>query len=167
MPAKSLDPAVRRRDKPVAREAATLPKCPTGIAGLDEITFGGLPRDRPTLVAGGPGCGKTLLALEFLVRGALNYREPGVFFSFEEPERDLVANVRSLGFDLADLERRKLLLVDHLQIERSEIQVTGEYDLRGPLHPARSGDQGHRRQARGARQRRVVVQRAARPRHPA
>lgn len=109
----------------------TLPKCPTGIQGLDEITGGGLPRGRPTLVCGSAGCGKTLLAMEFLVRGAMQFDEPGVFMSFEETAPELAANVRSLGFDLDELAERKKLLVDHVRVERSEILETGEYDLDG------------------------------------
>ena len=96
-----------------------LPKCPTGIQGLDEITAGGLPRGRPTLVCGGAGCGKTLLAAEFLVRGAVQFNEPGVFVAFEETEAELKANVASLGFDLAGLVRRKKIVLDHVYIERS------------------------------------------------
>ncbi len=111
--------------------SARLPKCPTGIQGLDEITDGGLPRGRPTLLCGGAGCGKTLLAAEFLVRGAVQFDEPGVLMCFEETEAELKANVASLGFDLADLIRRKKLVVDHVRVERSEIQETGEYDLEG------------------------------------
>ncbi len=111
--------------------ATRLPKCPTGIQGLDEITGGGLPRGRPTLVCGGAGCGKTLLAVEFLVRGAVQFGEPGVFMAFEETEAELKANVASLGFDLAGLVRRKKIVLDHVHIERSEIQETGEYDLEG------------------------------------
>src|SRR5512142_871117 len=108
-----------------------LAKCPTGIQGLDEITGGGVPRGRPTLVCGGAGCGKTLLAVEFLVRGAVQFDEPGVFVSFEETEAELKANVASLGFDLAGLVRRKKIVLDHVYIERSEITETGEYDLDG------------------------------------
>src|SRR5438034_309125 len=92
--------------------ATHLPKCPTGIQGLDEITGGGLPRGRPALVCGGAGCGKTLLAVEFLVRGAVQFGEPGVFGSLEETEAGLKANVASLGFDLAGLVRRKKILLD-------------------------------------------------------
>jgi circadian clock protein KaiC len=110
---------------------ARLPKCPTGIQGLDEITGGGLPRGRPTLVCGGAGCGKTLVAAEFLVRGAMEFGEPGVFMSFEETEAELKGNVALLGFDLAGLVRGKKMLLDHVYIERSEIQETGEYDLEG------------------------------------
>ncbi len=112
-------------------ELPPLPKCPTGIAGLDDVTGGGLPRGRPTLVCGGPGCGKTLLAAEFLVRGATRFGEPGVFMLFEETAAELAANVRSLGFDLDDLVARKRLAVDYVYIERSEIDETGAYDLEG------------------------------------
>lgn len=108
-----------------------LPKCPTGIQGLDEITGGGLPRGRPTLVCGAAGCGKTLLAMQFLVRGATDYHEPGVFMAFEETADELAKNVASLGFDLPALIRRKQLYVDYVRVERSEIEETGEYDLEG------------------------------------
>lgn len=108
-----------------------LAKAPTGIAGLDEITHGGLPRGRPTLVCGGAGCGKTLLALEFLVRGALEHDEPGVFLSFEETAEDLAENAKSLGFDLRRLSARKRLLLDHVHLERAELTESGEYDLEG------------------------------------
>jgi circadian clock protein KaiC len=109
----------------------TLPKTPTGIEGLDEITGGGLPAGRPTLVCGAAGCGKTLLAMEFLARGALQYDEPGVFMSFEETGEELAENVRSLGFDLDRLAKDQKLLVDFVRIERSEIEETGDYDLEG------------------------------------
>lgn len=105
-------------------------KTPSGIHGLDEITGGGLPKGRPTLVCGAAGCGKTLLAMEFLVRGA-QAGEPGVFVAFEETEDELRQNVASLGFDLARLAAQKKLLVDHVRVERSEIEETGEYDLQG------------------------------------
>ncbi|HEY7156425.1 MAG TPA: circadian clock protein KaiC [Gemmataceae bacterium] len=108
-----------------------LPKVPTGIEGLDEITGGGLPRGRPTLVCGSAGCGKTLLAMEFLVRGATQFGEPGVFLAFEETAEELAQNVRSLDFDLADLAEQNKLLVDYVHVERSEIEETGEYDLEG------------------------------------
>jgi len=114
-----------------ASPAARLPKCPTGIQGLDEITGGGLPRGRPTLVCGGAGCGKTLLAAEFLVRGAVQFSEPGVFMAFEETEAELKANVASLGFDLAGLVRRKKIMLDYVHIEPGEAQESGEYDLEG------------------------------------
>jgi circadian clock protein KaiC len=108
-----------------------LPKAPTGIHGLDEITAGGFPRGRPTLVCGGAGCGKTLLAMEFLVRGAVEYNEPGVFMAFEETTDELTKNVRSLGFDLDELVAQEKLVLDFVRIERSEIEETGEYDLEG------------------------------------
>ena len=108
-----------------------LKKAATGIQGLDEITGGGLPQGRPTLICGSAGCGKTLLAMEFLVRGSQQYNEPGVFVAFEENAEELTKNVASLGFDLADLARKKKLIVDYVYIERSEIQETGEYDLEG------------------------------------
>src|SRR5664279_3467138 len=114
-----------------ASPATRLPKCPTGIQGLDEITDGGLPRGRPTLVCGGAGCGKTLLAAEFLVRGAAQFGEPGVLMAFEETEKELKANVASLGFDLEGLVKRKKIVVDYVHIERSEARESGEYDLEG------------------------------------
>src|SRR3990172_4419236 len=108
-----------------------LRKSPTGISGLDEITGGGLPAGRPTLVCGGTGCGKTLLAMEFLVHGASAYGEPGVFMAFEETAEELTENVASLGFDLKTLIARKLLTIDYVQIEHYEFEETGEYDLEG------------------------------------
>ena len=108
-----------------------LPKTPTGIQGLDEITGGGLPLGRPTLVCGTAGCGKTLLAMEFLVRGATQFNEPGVFMAFEETAAELTQNVRSLGFDLDALVEQKKISLDYVRIERSEIEETGEYDLEG------------------------------------
>ncbi len=111
--------------------AARLPKCPTGIQGLDEITGGGLPKGRPTLVCGGAGCGKTLMSLEFLVRGAMQFNEPGVFMAFEETEAELTANVASLGFDLAGLVRQKKIALDYVHIERNEVQEGIDYDLEG------------------------------------
>jgi len=119
--------------KKIATDAGRkgLKKSPTGIRGLDEITGGGLPAGRPTLVCGGTGCGKTLLAMEFLVHGASDYGEPGVFMAFEETAEELTQNVASLGFDLKDLIARKLLLIDYVQIERYEFEETGEYDLEG------------------------------------
>src|ERR1043165_892757 len=104
-------------------------KCPTGIHGLDEITFGGLPRGRPTLVCGSAGCGKTLLGMEFLVRGATEFNEPGVCLSFEESAEELASNVASLGFDIKSLVARKSLAIDHVFLERSLIEEAGEYDL--------------------------------------
>src|SRR5678815_1456565 len=98
----------------VPRPPGQLSKALTGIRGLDEVTFGGLPRGRTTLVCGTPGCGKTLLGMEFLVRGAIEYQEPGVCLSFEENLEELIANVASLGFDVRDLITRKLLAIDHI-----------------------------------------------------
>ena len=108
-----------------------LAKTPTGIQGLDDVTQGGLPKGRPTLLCGSAGCGKTLLAIEFLVRGATQFHEPGVFMAFEETAEELTKNVRSLGFDLDDLIARNMLSVDYVHVERSEIEETGEYDLEG------------------------------------
>jgi circadian clock protein KaiC len=108
-----------------------LEKAPTGIQGFDEITGGGLPRGRPSLVCGGPGCGKTLFSMEFLVRGAMQYGEPGVFVSFEETDEELAQNVASLGFDLNELQEEGKLSLDYVQVERSEIEEAGEYDLEG------------------------------------
>jgi circadian clock protein KaiC len=124
------DIAVNKKSK-AALSRRELEKTPTGIKGLDEIADGGLPKGRPTLVCGPAGCGKTLLAMEFVVRGALEYNEPGVFFAFEETEAELVRNVSSLGFDLPSLAARKKLMVDYVRIERSEIEETGDYDLEG------------------------------------
>jgi len=109
----------------------TLPKSPTSIIGLDEITGGGLPKGRPTLVCGGAGCGKTLLAMEFLVHGATLHDEPGVFISFEETEKELTANVASLGFDLNSLIKHKKIWLEHIHVEKGEIEEKGEYDLKG------------------------------------
>lgn len=109
----------------------TLEKCPTGIPGLDEITGGGLPAGRPTLVCGNAGCGKTLLGVEFLVRGITEYDEPGVFMSFEESSEELTRNVSSLGFNLKALVAAGKLALRHVVIERSEIEEAGEYDLEG------------------------------------
>ena len=108
-----------------------LPKTLTGIQGLDEITYGGLPQGRPTLLVGAAGSGKTMLAMEFLVRGATEFGESGVFVSFEETVKDLDANFTSRGFDLDELIAEKKLYIDHVRIERSEIEETGEYDLEG------------------------------------
>jgi circadian clock protein KaiC len=121
----------RSAAKPKVNARVPLPKARTGIQGLDEITGGGLPQGRPTLVCGSAGCGKTLLAMEFLVRGATQFDEPGVFMAFEETTKDLTQNVASLGFDLNDLIARKKMVLDFVYIERSEIEETGEYDLEG------------------------------------
>jgi circadian clock protein KaiC len=109
----------------------TIPKTRTGIEGLDEVTEGGYPKGRPTLICGSAGCGKTLLAMQFLVKGITEDNEPGVFMSFEESVKDLTANVQSLGFDLDKMINQKKLRIDHVHIESSEIEETGEYDLEG------------------------------------
>jgi len=113
------------------RVTPTLEKSLTGIGGFDEITKGGVPQGRPTIVCGGAGCGKTMFALEFLVRGAMQYDEPGVLMTFEETTEEMTKNVASLGFDLRDLEARKKLFMDYVRVEPTEIQETGEYDLEG------------------------------------
>jgi circadian clock protein KaiC len=118
---------VKTRKSELAMEGIS--KCPTGIQGLDEVTFGGLPRGRPTLVCGSAGCGKTLLGMEFLMRGATQYNEPGVCISFEETGQELAQNMRSLGFDVNKLIAQKKLAIDYIQIERSMVEETGEYDL--------------------------------------
>ncbi|CAN5875431.1 circadian clock protein KaiC [soil metagenome] len=112
-------------------QAHSIEKTPTGISGLDDITGGGLPAGRPTLICGAAGCGKTMLAAEFLVRGAVTFGEPGVFMMFEETAAELSANMRSLGFDLDKLQRQKKIALDFVRVERSEIEETGEYDLDG------------------------------------
>lgn len=114
-----------------APQPPQLPKTPTGISGLDEITEGGLPQGRPTLVCGAAGCGKTMLAAEFIVRGATEFKEPGVFMMFEETSDELVANMKSLGFDLDKLQKQKKVVLDYVRVERSEIEETGSYDLEG------------------------------------
>ncbi len=113
------------------RRSPALPKAPTGIQGLDELTGGGLPQGRPTLLCGSAGCGKTLLAMEFLVRGAVEFGQPGVFMAFEENTEELAKNFASLGHDLKALVAQKKLVLDYVRIERSEIEETGEYNLEG------------------------------------
>jgi circadian clock protein KaiC len=129
-PSNNFPPAVRVTTDGRYRGTA-LAKTPIGIQGLDEITFGGLPKGRTTLICGSAGCGKTLLSMEFLVHGATQFNEPGVFMAFEETEEDLRKNVASLGYDLRDLSDRHKLVIDYVHIERSEIEETGEYDLEG------------------------------------
>ena len=125
-------PADPRSDLPHAGPAsAQLAKTPTGIAGLDELTLGGLPTGRPTLLCGAAGCGKTLFAMTFLVNGATRFDEPGVFMSFEERAQDLGENVASLGYDLDALSASGRLVIDHVRIERAEIHESGDYDLDG------------------------------------
>src|SRR6185295_3106593 len=122
---------MRPTKKPRSSPSKVLPKALSGIQGFDEITGGGLPSGRPTLVSGGAGSGKTLFGLEFLVRGATQFHEPGVFMSFEESIPDLTKNAASLGFDLTRLVAEKKLFLDHVHISPSEIAETGEYDLDG------------------------------------
>jgi circadian clock protein KaiC len=112
-----------------ARPAAEISKAPTGIAGLDTVTLGGLPAGRPTLLCGAAGCGKTLFAMTFLVNGALQYGEPAVFMSFEERAEDLAANVASLGYDINKLIADGKLVIDHVRIEAAEIEESGDWDL--------------------------------------
>ena len=126
MPRSRRPPA---RSRTISRPSA-LAKVATGIDGFDEITGGGLPQGRPTLVCGGPGCGKTLFALQFLVHGAA-HGESGVFVTFEETEEDLLKNAASLGYDVPGLIERKRLALEYIRVERSEIEETGEYDLEG------------------------------------
>ncbi|GAC1344655.1 MAG: circadian clock protein KaiC [Isosphaeraceae bacterium] len=130
MPAGSEHEGNGIEEKPSPR-AGVLLKAPTGIRGLDEITGGGLPRNRPTLICGSAGCGKTLFGMEFLVKGIVEFGEPGVFVAFEENEEELAQNVRSLGFDLDALVAEEKLVVDFVRVERSEIEEAGEYDLEG------------------------------------
>ncbi len=120
-----------RQRKRGRRPIAAIEKCPTGIQGLDDITLGGLPKGRSTLVCGGAGSGKTMLATEFLVRGIMQYQEPGVFMGFEETVEELVENVAAIGFDLQKLIARKKLAMDYVYIERAQIEETGQYDLEG------------------------------------
>ena len=116
---------------PCAAPDMDLPQSPTGIQGLDELTGGGLPSGGRTLVCGGAGCGKTLLSLEFRVDGTLRCGEPGGFMAFEETAADLAQNVASLGFDLDDLVARRLLVIDPVRAERSEVEASGDCDLEG------------------------------------
>jgi circadian clock protein KaiC len=115
----------------ISPPSLALEKAPTGISGLDEITMGGLPRGRPTLVCGSAGCGKTMFAAEFLVRGIQQFGEPGVFIAFEESPEDLAKNVASLGFNLKELEAEGKLVVEYIRVEKSEMKVAGAYDLEG------------------------------------
>lgn len=124
-------PKVKKEKKKPSLEKVQLKKSPTGITGFDEITIGGLPKGRPTLVCGGPGAGKTLFGIEFIVNGAVLYDEPGVIMAFEEKSEELVTNVASLGFDLNKLEKENKVRIDHVHVDKSEIEETGEYDLSG------------------------------------
>ncbi|CCE03717.1 circadian clock protein KaiC [Bradyrhizobium sp. STM 3809] len=121
----SMRPRIVTRDLPVIAKSAT------GIDGLDEVTFGGLPQGRPTLLCGAAGCGKTLFAMTFLYNGAVAYDEPGVFIAFEEQPEDLIKNVGSLSYDIERLIEQKKILVDHIHLDRNEIEEAGDYDLDG------------------------------------
>ncbi len=121
----------KNRNGNAAANVTRLEKALTGIAGFDEVTNGGVPKGRPTIVCGGPGCGKTMFGLEFLVRGATQYNEPGVLMTFEETSEEMTKNVASLGFDLKGLAARKKVVLEYVRIEPAEIQETGEYDLEG------------------------------------
>ena len=122
----------KQKPAPTATKAGErLEKAPTGITGLDEVTLGGLPRGRATLICGSAGCGKTMLAVEFLVNGVRDYGEPGVFVAFEETKDELVVNAASLDFDLGKLVREGKLAIDHVHIDPNEIAETGDYDLEG------------------------------------
>jgi circadian clock protein KaiC len=123
--------ASKRKTAAVSRAFPQLKKAPSGIAGFDEITGGGLPAGRPTIVCGGPGCGKTMFAMEFLVRGATEFNEPGVLMTFEETGDEMSRNVESLGFNLQSLVDKRKLFIDYVRIEPNEIEETGEYDLEG------------------------------------
>jgi circadian clock protein KaiC len=127
IPASGVKMGSRRSAKSTKNQI--FPKTPSGINGLDEILEGGLPQGRPTLVCGNAGCGKTLMAMEFLVRGATEFNEPGVFMSFEESANDLIQNVASLGLDVQDLINKKKIFIDFVYFEKNEIEETGEYDL--------------------------------------
>jgi circadian clock protein KaiC len=120
-----------KKTKVVTHKLEPLQKAPTGIRGFDEITGGGLPKGRTTIVCGGPGCGKTMLGIEFLVRGALEFNEPGVLMAFEETPEDIAKNVASLGFDIQDLADKKKLFLDYISVDPAEIAETGDYDLEG------------------------------------
>jgi circadian clock protein KaiC len=124
-------PIVAHRKDGAVPVLNSLPKTPTGVSGLDEITVGGLPKGRTTLVCGGAGCGKTLLGMEFLVRGATQFGEAGVCISFEETPEELASNVASIGFDVRALVAEKKLVIDYVLLDRGQVEETGEYDLEG------------------------------------
>ncbi|GLH78601.1 circadian clock protein KaiC [Bradyrhizobium sp. SSBR45G] len=119
------------RPRIVTRNLPVIAKSPTGIDGLDEVTFGGLPQGRPTLLCGAAGCGKTLFAMTFLYNGAVAHDEPGVFIAFEEQPEDLIKNVGSLSYDIERLIEQKKIVVDHIHLDRNEIEEAGDYDLDG------------------------------------
>src|SRR3954449_7615831 len=126
-----MKPSTRVRAPAADRGIPVIEKSPTGIAGLDEITYGGVPKGRPTLLCGAAGCGKTLFAMTFLYNGATQYGEPGVFVSFEEWPSELIKNVGSLNYDIEKLVTENKLTIDHVKLERAQIEEAGEYDLEG------------------------------------
>jgi circadian clock protein KaiC len=119
------------RAKAAYRSVPVIEKSPTGIVGLDEITYGGLPKGRPTLLCGSAGCGKTLFSMTFLYNGAVKYGEPGVFIAFEERPEELIKNVGSLRYDVQTLMDEKKLAIDYVHIDPNQIDESGEYDLEG------------------------------------
>jgi hypothetical protein len=153
------------RVKPTTKNG--IAKCPTGIIGVDQITEGGLPKGRPTLVCGTAGCGKTVMAMEFLVRGATQFDEPGVFMAFEETDKDLTQNVASMGFDLSALCAHKKLFLDHVHIDRNENRGDGRVRAGGALRPAGECDRDDWCEARGSGHYRVLVLRIFRHQHSA
>src|SRR3954469_4194641 len=126
-----MKPSTRARAPAADRGITVIEKSPTGIAGLDEITYGGLPKGRPTLLCGAAGCGKTLFSMTFLYNGAVRYDEPGVFIAFEERPEELIKNVGSLQYDIQDLIDDKKLAIDYVHIDPNQIDESGEYDLEG------------------------------------
>jgi circadian clock protein KaiC len=122
---------MKKKAKPSPAVTSVFEKVPSGIKGFDDITGGGLPKGRPALVSGGPGCGKTLFAMEFIARGITDYHEPGMFLAFEEKTGDLEKNFISMGFDLGKMVAEKKLALDNIYLDRSEIEETGEYNLEG------------------------------------
>ena len=119
------------KTRPAPSSLSVVEKSPTGIGGLDEITFGGLPKGRPTLLCGSAGCGKTLFAMTFLYNGAVEYDEPGVFIAFEERPQELIKNVGSLRYDVQKLIDKKKLAIDYVHIDPGQIDEAGDYDLEG------------------------------------
>lgn len=115
----------------IKRDLPAIAKAPTGIQGLDEVTHGGLPKGRPTLLCGAAGCGKTLFSMSFLYNGIVDYGEPGVFVAFEERPEDIITNVGSLNYDLARMIAERKLVIDHIQIESNQYEQSGEFDLEG------------------------------------
>src|SRR5215831_17873272 len=123
--------ALKKKETKSSLSSLVLEKVPTGIRGLDQVTHGGFPKGRTALVCGGPGTGKTLLGLEFLVRGAVLFNEPGVCIAFEETAEELITNMASLGYNIPALVKAKKFAIDYVHVERKLIEETGEYDLEG------------------------------------